>query len=79
MSDASKSLSLPIRRLIACGGIILFLCIYVALVSNLSNHLPDNKLIELIYYGLAGILWGIPVIPIISWSEGYKSRPKKRH
>lgn len=72
----SKPLSLPHRRLIACAGIILFLCVYVALVSNIAAYLPDNKLVELLYYGLAGILWGIPVIPIISWSENYQKKNK---
>ncbi|MDC7674769.1 DUF2842 domain-containing protein [Asticcacaulis machinosus] len=78
MTDTPKglTLTLPVRRLIACGGIIVFLCIYVAVVSNLAHYLPDNKLIELFYYGFAGILWGLPIIPIISWSEGYKKRPK---
>ncbi|WAC49005.1 DUF2842 domain-containing protein [Asticcacaulis sp. SL142] len=72
-----KPLSLPVRRLIACAGVVVFLCVYVALVSNIAAHLPENKLIELLYYGLAGILWGIPVIPIISWSENYQK--KNRH
>ncbi|WP_140984936.1 DUF2842 domain-containing protein [Asticcacaulis tiandongensis] len=71
-----KGLSLPVRRVIACVGIVVFLIFYVALISNIGQALPDNQVIRMLFYGLAGILWGIPVLPIISWSENYKKRPK---
>jgi hypothetical protein len=70
------TLSLPLRRLIACLGIIVFLSLYIALISNIGQALPNNPLVQLLFYGLAGTLWGIPVIPIISWSEAYRSRRK---
>ena len=73
---APKGLSLPRRRLIACVGIIVFLTAYVAGVSDLGRHIPQNALIQLLFYALAGTLWGVPVLPLISWSEAYK--PKSR-
>jgi len=72
----ARGLSLPLRRAIACVGIILFLIFYVGLISNIGQRLPDHPLIRMLFYGLAGIVWGIPVLPIISWSENYKKRPK---
>jgi len=70
-------LSLPVRRVIACVGIVLFLIVYVAVISSLGQRLPDIEIVRLIFYGVAGILWGIPVLPIISWSENYKKRNSK--
>lgn len=75
-SETPPRLSLPLRRVIACVGIIVFLTVYVMLVSNIGQALPNHPVIHLIYYALAGTLWGIPVLPIISWSENYKKKPK---
>ncbi|MDC7681878.1 DUF2842 domain-containing protein [Asticcacaulis sp. BYS171W] len=69
-----KGLSLPVRRVVACVGIVVFLVFYVMLISGIGQRLPDNQIVRLLFYGLAGILWGIPVLPIISWSENYSRR-----
>ncbi|UDF02315.1 DUF2842 domain-containing protein [Asticcacaulis sp. AND118] len=74
--DAAKSLSLPVRRVIACVGIVLFLTVYVVIISSIGQRLPDNQIVRLLFYGLSGILWGIPVLPIISWSENYKRKKR---
>ncbi|HVZ30252.1 MAG TPA: DUF2842 domain-containing protein [Asticcacaulis sp.] len=71
-----KGLSLPHRRLVACVGIVVFLVAYVMGVSDIGRHLPDNALVQLLFYALAGTLWGVPVLPLISWSENYKSKPR---
>lgn len=71
-----KTLSLPVRRVVACIGIVVFLIFYVALVSNVGQALPAHPVIQVLFYALAGTLWGIPVIPIISWSENYRKRQK---
>jgi hypothetical protein len=76
--DQTNGLSLPRRRLIACVGIVVFLVAYVAGVSDIGRHLPDNVLVQLLFYALAGTLWGVPVLPLISWSEAYTSKPRSR-
>jgi len=70
------ALTLPVRRIIASVGIILFLCLYVMGVSDLGHYLPHNPVVQLLYYGLAGVLWGVPILPLISWSEAYKKVTK---
>jgi drug/metabolite transporter (DMT)-like permease len=75
-ADATKGLSLPVRRVIACIGIVVFLTVYVVIVSSIGQKLPNNQIVHLLYYGLSGILWGIPVLPIISWSENYKRKTR---
>ncbi len=75
--ESPKGLSLPKRRLIACVGIIVFLVSYVAIVSDIGRHLPNVLWAQLLFYGLAGTLWGVPILPLISWSENYKSSRKR--
>jgi len=69
--------NLAIRRIVASLGIVVFLFVYIVGVSNLGRHLPPhNALLTLLYYALAGTLWGVPILPLISWSEAYKkTRP----
>ena len=68
--------NLPMRRAIACGGIIIFLIIYVILAAKLGSLIHGGKFLAMIYYALAGTLWGIPLIPLIAWSENYQRKPK---
>jgi len=67
-------LNLALRRLIACVGILVFLAVYVVAVSSIGAMISDNKALVMIFYALAGILWGVPILPIISWSEAYKRK-----
>lgn len=77
MNSSPKSPNLALRRIIASVGIVLFLVLYVVGVSDLGRHLPPhNDVLTLLYYALAGTLWGVPILPLISWSEAYK---KKSH
>ena len=77
MDDPTKpprALNLPMRRLIACIGIIVFLFAYVAVVASIAGFLHGGRITALIFYALAGTLWGLPIIPLISWSENYKGK-----
>jgi hypothetical protein len=31
----------------------------------------------MIFYALAGILWGVPILPLISWSENFRKKKKR--
>jgi len=76
-SKRCAGLSLPVRRAIACVGIFVFLIFYVVIITSLAGFLHGGKITALIFYALAGTLWGLPVIPLISWSENYKGKKKK--
>ena len=53
----------------AIGGLLMmiFLAGYVVLVINVADHLPDQKLVKMIYFIIAGTAWGLPLLPVISW------------
>ncbi|HTM82447.1 DUF2842 domain-containing protein [Asticcacaulis sp.] len=77
MNHLLKSLTLPQRRAITCLGILVWLIFYVLAVVALGEFLHGGRLTSFIFYALAGTLWGVPIIPLISWSENYKGKPKR--
>ena len=36
-------------------------------MTALFEHLPDNRLIHLAYFAIAGLAWGLPLMPLMSW------------
>jgi hypothetical protein len=57
------------RRFVAAVGAIAFLGFYVWAVVAIGDRLPASTWIDLIFYSIAGIAWGIPLIPLLSWAE----------
>ena len=58
------------RKALGGLGIIAFLILYAAAAVTLAGHLPDNRAIQMIYFIVAGIVWGLPLVPLIKWMEG---------
>ncbi len=51
-------------------GIILFLpalLIYFGLVVTISDYVPRNLLVQLVFYIIAGTIWAFPLKPLIMW------------
>ena len=67
---------LRLRRAIASVGVLVFLAAYVWAVIAIGARLPDHPLIDLLFYGIAGIAWGLPLLPLLSWAEGQSWRKK---
>lgn len=63
-------MGLRTRRFVAMIGTLAFLTGYVWAVIAIGERLPDHALIDLIFYGVAGIAWGLPIIPLLRWAEG---------
>jgi hypothetical protein len=63
-------MGLRTRRAVASIGIVVFLGFYVWLVIAVGGHVPDHPVATLLFYGLAGTLWGVPLLPLMSWAEG---------
>jgi len=70
-------MGLRARRAIASIGIVAFLVLYVWGVIAIGARVPDHPVATLLFYGLAGTLWGVPLLPLMSWAEG-KPFLKKR-
>ena len=55
------------RKLIGSLSIVGFLGLYIAVVATLAERLPPNWIVQLVFFLVAGVAWGGPLIPLISW------------
>jgi hypothetical protein len=55
------------RKLIGSMAIIAFLGLYIAAVAILAERLPPDWIVQLAFFLFAGVAWGAPLIPLISW------------
>ena len=58
-----------LRRLIGCLGIVAFMAAYIWLATLIAARLPDNRVAHLAFFALAGVLWGVPLFPLITWIQ----------
>lgn len=56
-----------LRKFIGMVGILAFCGAYVVIVATIGDYLPDHWAARLIYYAVAGTLWGVPLFPLIRW------------
>ena len=57
------------KRAVAALAVLIFLAAYVWAVIAIGGVLPDHWLIDLVFYAVAGVAWGVPLIPILKWAE----------
>ena len=55
------------RKAIGSAAILLFLLFYVGLAGWIGDKLPNQWLVKLVFYAVAGTAWGAPLIPLLSW------------
>lgn len=60
-------MSARIRKLIGGIGMMVFLAAYVWAATAISDRLPDNMPLKLVFFGVAGIAWGLPILPLLTW------------
>ena len=56
-----------LKKLIGSLGVLAFLAAYICAVTLLADHLPRSIWAETAFYLAAGVLWGVPLIPLIRW------------
>ena len=56
-----------VRKLIGLVGILAFLLLYMGVVARVSEHIPAGGPWQFVFFALAGVLWGVPILPLISW------------
>ena len=57
------------RRFVAAVGVLFFLAFWVWGAVTINDRLPDIWWLDLIFFAVAGIGWGIPLIPMLRWAE----------
>ena len=56
-----------LRKFIGMIAILVFLAIYLLVAMAVGLRLPDHWWARLLYYSVVGILWGVPLFPVIRW------------
>ncbi len=56
-----------LRKLIGLFAILGFFVLYVVVASTVGDYVPDHWAARMVYYALAGTLWGVPLFPLIRW------------
>jgi hypothetical protein len=46
---------------------IAFIVFYVGLMVRIGERVPDHWAVKLVFYVVAGLGWGVPLLPLISW------------
>ena len=55
------------RKFIGGVGIVAFLLFYVGLMVAIADHLPDHWAVKTVFFLVAGVAWGVPILPMLSW------------
>lgn len=55
----------PLAGLVIIAGLVL----YVVAAVMLADFLPDNVLVETLYYVVAGVVWIWPAVSVIGWAR----------
>jgi hypothetical protein len=62
-----RTMTARVRKLIGSVGVLVFLAAYVLVITKLSDHVPKHWAAQLAYYLVAGLGWGVPIMPLIRW------------
>lgn len=60
-------MSARLRKLIGMFGILAFLVVYIGAAAWVGERIPEYPLFKLVYFIAAGMLWGVPLIPLVRW------------
>ncbi|MBL8770459.1 MAG: DUF2842 domain-containing protein [Phenylobacterium sp.] len=58
-----------LRKFVGMLAILAFLFVYVIVAVTVGERLPSHWAAQLVFYALAGILWWVPLAPLIRWME----------
>ena len=58
-----------LRKFVGSLAVLAFLALYVWAAAGVAERLPDQAVVQLVYFVLAGTLWGVPLLPLITWIQ----------
>ena len=60
-------MSARLRKLIGMMAILVFVTAYAVAAVFLAERLPESLWVQTIFFIVAGLAWGVPILPLISW------------
>ncbi len=64
-----------LRKLIGSVGVVAFLGGYIWLVTLLAERVPPATWAQTAFFAGAGVLWGVPLVPLIRWMNAGPADP----
>ena len=58
-----------LRSFVGSVLILFFLAGYVWAATAIADRLPNDMRIKLVFFALAGVGWGLPILPLMTWME----------
>ena len=65
------------KKLVGSLGVLVFLAAYIWLVALVADWVPKIAAAQLGYFAVTGVLWGLPLLPLIRWMNA-EPEPKAR-
>lgn len=57
------------RKAIGSVLVLAFLCFWIWLATSLSVFVPDRWWAQLPFFAVAGMGWGVPLLPLFAWMQ----------
>ena len=64
-----------IRKLVGMLAMLVFLVVYAAVAIIVADLLPTHPAVDLVYFLVVGVAWGLPLFPLMKWMN---SEPKPK-
>ena len=65
-----------LRKLIGGVALLVFVFVYAIAAIIIAGLLPNNRAIQMVYFVVVGLAWGLPILPLLSWMDkGFKKKP----
>ncbi|MEM1193586.1 MAG: DUF2842 domain-containing protein [Pseudomonadota bacterium] len=55
------------KKLIGTFVLLFGFLAYLILAITIADYLPSNKILEIVYFAITGILWIFPVKNLLEW------------
>lgn len=55
------------RKFVGMILLLAFIVVYVGIAAMIGERLPEHWAVQLAFYLIAGLGWGVPVLPLLSW------------
>ncbi len=63
----ATALGVRSRKFFGSVAVVVYIIGYAALAVTLVDHIPNLWWTKLLFFTLAGIGWGTPILPLLSW------------
>ncbi len=60
-------MSARVRKLVGMFAILAFVAAYAVAAVFIAERLPDTLWVQTVFFIVAGLGWGVPILPLISW------------